>query len=103
MYLKYEAINIDSFSKIPEIAMFEGISYDINCGNCRISFIGNFVDILQPMSESEYSELVYTIVAALSSNLSYLELSGKWIFDFEDDYEEDEWESMFQRAKNILS
>ncbi len=99
MYLKYETVDIDNYQKNVEIAMFGGITYDYNCGCCRISFLGNFVDILQPMSELEYSEIVYMITSALS-NKKLLELNGKWILDFEDHY--NDWDTMLEKAKNII-
>lgn len=102
MYIKYESVDIEDYEKILEIAMFEGITYDYEYGCCRISFIGDYLDILQLMGESEYRELVFDIMNALSEKKTLIELKGSWILDFSDSFNSEEWENMFQKAKDIL-
>lgn len=102
MYIKYESVDIEDYEKMLEIALFEGINYDYYYSCCRISFIGNFVDILQPMSEAEYQEFVFTMTMAISEKKPILELNGKWILDFSESFSDEDWEKMFNKAKNVL-
>lgn len=100
MYLKYKSVDINTYNKTVELAMFQGITYDYNCGCCRISFIGNYVDILKKMNESEYRETVAIFTNVIKKQESYLELDGIWIFDFEDNIEN--WDEHFSKALNII-